>query len=64
MEVGEPLTAACYSRDGACLALGSVSGTMLILDASRLAMLAILRDPHVRKVRPSPSTAQKDDDAS
>ena len=50
LEVGETLTAACYSRDGACLALGSVHGTMLILDSARLAMLAILRDTHTKKV--------------
>ena len=51
LEIGETLTAACYSRDGSCLALGSVHGTLLILDSARLAMLAILRDAHEKGVK-------------
>lgn len=52
LEAAETPTSACYSRDGACLALGTNSGAILILDTSRLAILAVLRDAHVKKVRP------------
>ena len=50
LEAAETPTAACYSRDGACLALGTASGAMLILDSFRLAVLAVLRDAHLKRV--------------
>ena len=52
LEAAETPTAACYSRDGACIALGTASGAILILDTFRLAVLAVLRDAHIKRVSP------------
>ncbi len=52
LEAAETPTCVCYSRDGACLALGTVSGALLILDTFRVAVLAVLRDAHMKKVSP------------